>query len=286
LLDSLLQENNPVAWLRLDMVQILQSLGMFLLLSLLALGKAQDGYDYLPPPTEEQLKPGVAAVEAELEGEAAPQPSGGGHGHADSDDPLAWLKESVPGEPGVDYPILASPPETGFTCAEYGDGMYADIEADCQPWHQCLGDRRWTFLCPNGTIFNQELFTCVWWFNFDCETAADFFSLNQGLYEEVEGGEATGGDGGIPTTGAEGGLPVTEDLGPEFPIAPVIEEEEDYGGDYTGEEIGIEEDNEEEEELAGYEKPVVKPDTGYGGPPQVRRTGRRNGRRRNFPRRG
>ena len=29
-----------------------------------------------------------------------------------------------------------------------------------------------SFLCPNGTIFNQEVFTCDWWFNVDCGAAA------------------------------------------------------------------------------------------------------------------
>ena len=30
---------------------------------------------------------------------------------------LAWLRDSVPGEPGVDYPILYSPdPDTSFSC--------------------------------------------------------------------------------------------------------------------------------------------------------------------------
>ena len=25
-----------------------------------------------------------------------------------------------------------------------------------------------SFLCPNGTIFNQDQFTCDWWFNVRC----------------------------------------------------------------------------------------------------------------------
>ena len=29
-----------------------------------------------------------------------------------------------------------------------------------------------SFLCPNGTIFNQEYFTCDWWFNVDCADSA------------------------------------------------------------------------------------------------------------------
>jgi len=29
----------------------------------------------------------------------------------------------------------------------------------------------YTFLCPNGTIFNQDYFICDWWFNVDCQQA-------------------------------------------------------------------------------------------------------------------
>ena len=30
---------------------------------------------------------------------------------------------------------------------------------------------KYSFLCPNGTIFNQEYFICDWWFNVDCAEA-------------------------------------------------------------------------------------------------------------------
>ena len=36
--------------------------------------------------------------------------------HDGSTDPLDWLRNSVPGEPGVDYPVLAEVQETSFTC--------------------------------------------------------------------------------------------------------------------------------------------------------------------------
>jgi len=183
----------------------------------------EEGYDYAPPPVATQLQPRPPRpqpIEAEGFGASKPQASGGGgHSHADSDDPLAWLRESVPGEPDVDYPILNTAPETSFSCADKADGMYADVEARCQPWHQCLGDRKWSFLCPNGTIFNQEIFTCVWWFDFDCESAEGFYSLNEGLYQSGGGGgggedydgenngvggRPAGGNGGRPSGGDEG----------------------------------------------------------------------------------
>ena len=36
--------------------------------------------------------------------------------HDGSSDPLDWLREGVPGEPGVDYPIFAEVQDTSFTC--------------------------------------------------------------------------------------------------------------------------------------------------------------------------
>ena len=112
--------------------------------------------------------------------------------------------DSFAGQPDIDYPILSTAPETSFSCVDKAPGLYADVEARCQPWHQCLGDRKWTFLCPNGTIFNQQIFTCVWWFDFDCEEAEGLYGLNEGLYESEGGGgeeQPEGGVGGRPNAG-------------------------------------------------------------------------------------
>ena len=76
-------------------------------------------------------------------------------------------------------------PETGFNCAQqqYLPGIYTDTAADCQvifisylllvvrrsllrlqPFYMCEENGRSTaFLCPNGTIFNQQYFVCDWW---------------------------------------------------------------------------------------------------------------------------
>ena len=32
------------------------------------------------------------------------------------DDPLDWLRDSIPGEPGVDYPIFSAVEQTAFSC--------------------------------------------------------------------------------------------------------------------------------------------------------------------------
>ena len=73
-------------------------------------------------------------------------------------------------------------------------GYYADPAAECQVFHVCATDSaeagpnsKWSFLCPNGTIFNQNYFICDWWFNFDCAEAEDFMDsmTNWGLLEMI-----------------------------------------------------------------------------------------------------
>merc|ERR1711872_50291 len=111
---------------------------------------------------------------------------------AAGDDPLAALGNSIPGVPGEDYPIYAEVPETGFACdGQVDGGYYADPEAECQAFHICTADgagglAKYSFLCPNGTIFNQNYFICDWWFNFDCSTAEDLYSLNDEIAAERE----------------------------------------------------------------------------------------------------
>merc|ERR1712020_208150 len=103
---------------------------------------------------------------------------------AAGDDALAALGNSIPGVPGEDYPIYAEVPESGFTCEGQVDGgYYADPEAECQAFHICTADgagglAKYSFLCPNGTLFNQNYFICDWWFNFDCAEAEGLYSLN------------------------------------------------------------------------------------------------------------
>ncbi|KAG7177797.1 putative Chitin binding Peritrophin-A domain-containing protein 29 [Homarus americanus] len=43
-----------------------------------------------------------------------------------------------------------------------------------------------SFLCPNGTLFNQEYFVCDWWYNVDCNEAISSYGLNAriGVVEE------------------------------------------------------------------------------------------------------
>jgi len=81
---------------------------------------------------------------------------------------------TLPGRPGIDYPVHWQVPKTSFDCRNYEQtGFYADVESDCQAYHSCHKGRggRHTFLCPNGTLFSQELLTCDWWYNVECSTS-------------------------------------------------------------------------------------------------------------------
>ena len=131
---------------------------------------------------------------------------------AAGDDPLAALGNSIPGVPGEDYPIYAEVPETGFVCdGQVNGGYYADPEAECQAFHICTADgagglAKYSFLCPNGTLFNQNYFICDWWFNFDCAQAEDLYSLNDDIAAEREALAAEASD-----APGEYGAPIEEE---------------------------------------------------------------------------
>merc|ERR1711892_891717 len=142
-------------------------------------------------------------------GDNVPVYSGGQAGYSgnDAQDAFNALGESIPGEPGEDYPIYSEVPETSFTCdGQIEGGYYSDPGAECQVFHICGGGPagsliKYSFLCPNGSLFNQEYFICDWWFNVDCSQAEDFYSLNDEIAAEREAnsqgqGKYEGGAGG------------------------------------------------------------------------------------------
>ena len=66
-------------------------------------------------------------------------------------------------------------------------------------FHFCaLGDVEgglitYSFLCPNGTIFNQQYFICDWWFNVDCSQAESLYGLNDEVAAEADAYVRQGG---------------------------------------------------------------------------------------------
>ena len=64
-----------------------------------------------------------------------------------------------------------------FSCdGRVEGGYYADPEFQCQAFHICArgsetGLIKYSFLCPNGSLFYQQYFICDYWFNVDCSQA-------------------------------------------------------------------------------------------------------------------
>jgi len=142
-----------------------------------------------------------AAGQAGYAGAAAGGRGGDGGFGGDSNGAGGSLEETIPGVPGEDYPIFAEVPETSFSCdGQVDGGYYADTEGECQPFHICSSDgngglTKYSFLCPNGTLFNQQYFVCDWWFNVDCSTAEDFYFLNDEIAAEREANSPAGDQG-------------------------------------------------------------------------------------------
>lgn len=135
---------------------------------------------------------------ARLERKRAPvddgkwQPTAGeDSGAPNPSDEGASAQSSMPGLPGVDYPIHWQVPKTNFDCRNYEQsGFYADVESDCQAYHSCHKGRggRHTFLCPNGTLFSQELLTCDWWYNVECSASKLYLAPDATNVQSTHGG--------------------------------------------------------------------------------------------------
>ncbi|KAI5636090.1 chitin binding peritrophin-A domain-containing protein [Phthorimaea operculella] len=91
------------------------------------------------------------------------------------------IRLAVPGDPGNDYPTLGNIPRTSFSCSGKAPGYYADLETNCQAFRVCTSGSTYgfqSFLCPNGTLFNQAVVVCDWWMNVNCQKSGDFISSN------------------------------------------------------------------------------------------------------------
>ena len=111
-------------------------------------------------------------------------------------------------------------------------------------FHICTADgqgglSKYRFLCPNGTIFNQNYFICDWWFNFDCAEAEDLYSINDDIAAERAEIDAAARDAAASSYGApideyaaapaeyEPAAPVYESAAPVYeaaaaPVAMII----------------------------------------------------------------
>jgi len=82
--------------------------------------------------------------------------------------------------------ILGGEPVAAFSCENQPYGYYADVANNCQLFHICLPieddagavieTAQWTFLCGNGTVFDQQTLTCNFPDDaFPCEESASLF---------------------------------------------------------------------------------------------------------------
>merc|ERR1719220_1390398 len=155
---------------------------------------------YVAPGDDAAAAGSYAAPSDDVPVYAGEEELGGYAGDEAGDPALDMLLQSIPGVPGEDYPIYSEVPETAFSCdGQVDGGYYSDPEAECQAFHICTADgagglAKYSFLCPNGTLFNQNYFICDWWFNFDCSTAEELYSLNDEIAAERDALAGAGAD--------------------------------------------------------------------------------------------
>ena len=86
------------------------------------------------------------------------------------------------------------------------------------------GGKSDAFLCPNGTIFNQEFLVCDWWYNFECGNAISFYGVNAEIARamgEIDATTAARLTGGIPGAIAGSRAPVLGGVrGPAVGVQP------------------------------------------------------------------
>ncbi|XP_069361486.1 probable serine/threonine-protein kinase nek3 isoform X1 [Maniola hyperantus] len=101
------------------------------------------------------------------------------------------IRLAVPGEPGNDYPTLDAIPRTSFTCSGKDPGYYADVETNCQVFRVCtLGStyNYQSFICPNGTLFNQAVLVCDWWMKVNCKKSRELVETKNEKFVNLKSG--------------------------------------------------------------------------------------------------
>ncbi|XP_059062592.1 U-scoloptoxin(01)-Cw1a-like [Achroia grisella] len=110
------------------------------------------------------------------------------------DKSIAQLDGYVPGD---DYPVFTEVPKgLSFTCNDKIPGYYADTETMCQVWHWCVpsigGNVMYSFVCAPGTVFNQRLRVCDWFYKVDCQNSPGYYGINEDLYKDETGNYIAG----------------------------------------------------------------------------------------------
>lgn len=101
--------------------------------------------------------------------------------HVSNENPMnLTIIGAVNGQPGKDFPNYTRVPKTSFSCdgLPYDYGMYADEETGCQAYHLCYNGRKESFLCGVGTVFNQRILHCDYWYSVDCGKSSQYYGSN------------------------------------------------------------------------------------------------------------
>lgn len=89
----------------------------------------------------------------------------------------------------IDYElILSAPLSISFSCEGRPYGFYADQDNNCQIFHVCeprendegvvIRTYQWTFICGNGTVFDQQNLGCALPENaFPCDQAHTLYDV-------------------------------------------------------------------------------------------------------------
>ncbi|GAV01777.1 hypothetical protein RvY_12433 [Ramazzottius varieornatus] len=98
------------------------------------------------------------------------------------------LKQNGDGQPSLahfarsfPFPTYATPPQTSFSCSNVNlPGFYADPETQCQVIRRCtLSNYMFSYICPNGTVFDQAAQGCAYWYNVNCPREVQQLNQNQ-----------------------------------------------------------------------------------------------------------
>lgn len=89
---------------------------------------------------------------------------------SDSEEPIAGTGAHTLQAAGASS--YNSIPKTDFECTDkrgqFVAGLFADVKTGCRVWHLCSNNRKYSFLCPTGTIFNSKVNSCDWKHSVKC----------------------------------------------------------------------------------------------------------------------
>lgn len=69
--------------------------------------------------------------------------------------------------------------KSNFSCEGRPSGYYADVDTGCELYHMCdQSGRKFSYACPNTTLFQQRMLVCDHWFMVNCSKAEDDYSAN------------------------------------------------------------------------------------------------------------